>query len=65
MAIVYELDQEPWNADWSKRTWDFDDINDVEALRAWLKAEGTSVEDFKQLPVYQFNIDKLPWLKDL
>ena len=57
------------NADWTKRTWDiFMDgrfIDNVKDLRAYIKRSGGTVEEFKKLPVYQMNVGKLDWLKEL
>lgn len=58
------LDEDPNNADWTKRTWDLP-CNDIESLRKFLKGMGMSAEHFKKLPVYRFNVDKLPWLREL
>lgn len=57
-------DRDLRNADWTKQTWDLP-IDDVETLRAHLKAQGTTVRHFKSLPVYRLNVGKLPWLRDL
>jgi hypothetical protein len=61
---TYHLDAKPENADWPKRTWDLG-IDNVEDLRAYLSRTGTPVADFKRLPVYRWNLEKLPWLKEL
>ena len=53
------------NADWTKRTWDLLDVNSKEDLLRYLKGKGMTMNDFKKLPVYQFNKDKLDFLKDL
>ncbi len=53
------------NADWTKRTWDLLDIKTKEDLERYLKGKGMTMKDFKKLPVYQFNKDKLDFLKDL
>ena len=54
--------------DWIKG-WDICDdegrVDSVERLRARLKRRGTSIEEFKSLPVYKRNLERLPWLKDL
>jgi hypothetical protein len=62
----FNLDADPFNADWPKRTWDLD-IDNVEELRQFLRDTGTSVEAFKRLPVYVWNVVKpeMAWLKDL
>jgi hypothetical protein len=56
-------------ADWIKRG-AFDltaslGIASADELRAWLDAHGTSVEDFKTLPVYRAHLDDVPWLREL
>ncbi len=53
------------NADWTKRTWDLLDVKSKEDLLRYLKSKGMTMNDFKKLPVYQFNKDKLDFLKDL
>jgi len=58
------LDADPMNADWTKQTWDLS-VDNVEDLRKMLKALGIPVREFKQLPVYKLNVEKLEWLKDL
>ena len=62
--MTIELDADLHNADWTKRTWDLPARN-VDELRAWLKEQGMMAAAFKRLPVYQFNVDKLPWLRTL
>lgn len=52
------------SGDWAKKTWDLG-IDNVEDLRQWLAETHQSVEHFKRLPVYRWNVDKLPWLKEL
>jgi len=64
MATIYP-DADVRNADWAKRTWDLVEVNNVEELREHLKRTGTTVEQFKRLPVYRLNVDKLPWLREL
>jgi hypothetical protein len=53
------------NVDWPKHTWDLPTDKD-EFLRV-LQMMGMSVDEFKQLPVYRWNVEKpeLAWLKDL
>lgn len=71
----YALDKaappRPWladadllNADWPKRTWDLL-IDNLPDLRANLASEGVTAAAFKLLPVYQHNVERLPWLADL
>jgi hypothetical protein len=54
---MLNLDADSMNADWTKQTWDLPATNAKE-LRAYLKASGQTVEHFKQLPVYKFNVGK-------
>ena len=61
---VLEVDRAIENADWTKQSWDLG-IDNVPDLLAFLESTGTTVEEFKQLPVYKLNVDKLPWLKEL
>lgn len=63
--MPYNIDSDLTNADWPKRTWDLLDITSVEQLREQLEVDGISVEAFKSTPTYQFNKDKIDWLKDL
>jgi len=65
MSKIINIDSDLDNADWTKRTWDLLDIDTVEKLREHLKATGRTVEQFKQLPVYRYNVDKIEWLKKL
>ncbi len=62
--ITIRPDAEYTNADWVKQTWDLG-IDNAEDLRAWLKAGGSSVAEFKRSPLYRMHADKLSWLKDL
>lgn len=63
---IINIDAEPENRDWAKRTWDLD-IDNVTDLRAFLDEIGMSVRDFKRLPVYRWNVDQpgMAWLKEL
>ena len=61
---MIRVDADIDNADWTKQSWDLG-IDNVEDLRAWLKAQGITVAAFKRLPVYKFNVSKLKWLEDL
>lgn len=56
----------PENDDWTKQTWDLG-IDNVKDLREWLEGSHSTVEHFKTLPVYRWNVDKpgMEWLKDL
>ncbi len=59
------IDAGSHNADWTKRTWDLLDIDSKEKLLRHLERAGMTVEQFKSLPVYKFNKDKLDFLKEL
>ena len=60
------LDASPGGEDWIKRgAWDLHGVDDVETLRAYLAQTGMTAEEFKKLPVYQGNVSRLPWLRDL
>lgn len=63
--MIFNIDADVYNADWPKRTWDLLDIDSVEKLRAYLESRKISVESFKKLPIYIWNVEKLPWLKEL
>jgi len=52
------------HADWTKQSWDLP-IDNVADLRKYIAVTGMTVAAFKRLPVYQFNVGNLAWLKDL
>lgn len=54
----------PENADWPKRVWDFSDVDSSEALDAWLESIHDTPEHFVTLPVFRYNVGKLPWLAE-
>lgn len=58
------IDANPNNADWTKQSWDIP-ANSLDELRQWLASQELTVEQFKALPVYRFNIKKLAWLAEL
>ena len=60
-----DLDGSLDNADWTKQVWDLVGIDDIDKLRAYLKANKMSPAQFKRLPVYRFNVKKMPWLREL
>ena len=62
---MINLDADIHNADWTKRTWDLLDVEDEDDLMEHLSDTGMSLEHFKTLPVYKFNVNKLPWLAEL
>lgn len=59
------IDANPDNRDWTKRTWDLLGIKNLKDLRRYIAGAGMTVKQFKKLPVYRFNVDKMPWLKGL
>ena len=61
----YDIDSEPWNRDWLRRTWTPEMPQSVEELRKFLERSGTTVEEFKESMIYLNNVDKIPWFKDL
>ena len=61
-----EADRDLDNADWPKRTWDLPQwIDSAEQLRGFLAHSDVAVEDFKKLPVYRRNVNRIDWLRDL
>ncbi len=63
---VINIDEDPFNRDWAKRTWDLD-IDNAADLEEFLGSIGTTVEEFKTWPVYIWNVEKpgMEWLRDL
>lgn len=59
------IDADPMNADWSKQTWDVSLPQSLEEMREWLHKRGMTAEEFRRLPLYKYNVDKIPWLRDL
>lgn len=59
------LDADPWDGDWPKRTWDLLGIESAAALRDFIEAMGGTVEGFKRSRTYLANVDKIPFLRDL
>jgi hypothetical protein len=63
-AVPVELDR--YDGDWIKRgRWDLVGVNTLPKLRRWLEQQGITAAQFKRLDVYQANVDRLPWLRDL
>lgn len=58
------LDADSMNADWTKQTWDLPATSRAELLEM-LEKQNTSVQEFKKLPVFLMNVDKIEWLKEL
>jgi hypothetical protein len=65
MKKPFNIDADPMNADWAKHTWDVDLPTNPVDMRAWLKECGMSVSEFRKSPLYQFNVEKMPWLKEV
>jgi hypothetical protein len=63
---VINIDEDPFNRDWAKRTWDLD-IDNAEDMRAFLAEIGMTVAEFKESPLYVWHVDDpdKQWLKDL
>jgi len=56
--MVLNIDADLENADWTKQTWDLPKYKSDEFIE-WLTQSGMTLTQFKKLPVYQFNKDKL------
>lgn len=54
---VINLDANLFNADWTKQTWDLPPYKSEEFM-AYLQATGSTLERFRQLPVYQFAVEQ-------
>lgn len=54
---MINIDADPRNQDWTKRTWDLPPYKSEEFNR-FLAAQEMSLEQFRKLPVYEFAIDK-------
>ena len=53
--MIINIDANLENADWSKKTWDLPEYKSKEFMD-WLKFSGMTLEKFKQLPVYKWNL---------
>lgn len=51
------IDADPMNADWTKRTWDLPPYKSEEFMR-FLQSSGSTLEDFRKLPIYVFAVEK-------
>ena len=62
------LSLDAYDGDWIRRG-SFDLLNhgvdSPEKLREWLAQHGMTVEQFKTLPVYRGNVDRIGWLREL
>ncbi len=65
--LPINLDADPQNANWAKRTWDLSDIDSEMELTEFLDSIGMTVEEFKGLPIYRWNKEKpgMAWRYDL
>ena len=61
---VVDLDADLANADWTKQSWDLLGFENADQFRAWLKAQGMTVEEFKRLPAWTLAKDKPEWAKE-
>jgi len=53
--MVFNIDANLENADWTKRTWDLPEYKSYEFYRL-LKSMNMTLEQFKKLPVYKWNL---------
>ena len=53
--MVINIDENLENADWSKKSWDLPEYKSEEFYRL-LKFMNMSLEQFKKLPVYKWNL---------
>jgi hypothetical protein len=53
--MIINIDENIENADWSKRSWDLPEYKSEEFYRL-LKFMNMSLEQFKKLPVYKWNL---------
>jgi hypothetical protein len=58
------IDENPVYADWTKQTWDLPATNRAELMEMLAKMN-TSLQEFKRLPVFLMNVDKIEWLKNI
>lgn len=57
-SAIPNIDADLENADWTKQTWDLPKYKSKEFMD-WLRFSGMTLTQFKKLPVYQLNKDKL------
>jgi len=53
--MVFNIDANLENADWTKRTWDLPEYKSDEFYRL-LKSMNMTLEQFKKLPAYKWNL---------
>jgi len=58
MPEILNIDADLTNADWTKQSWDLPKYGSKE-FKKWLVDSGMTLDDFKKLPVYQLNKEKL------
>lgn len=57
---MFSPDKNITNADWTKKTWDLPaNLKTEQDMAIYARGKGLSLEQFKQLPVYQFNRNKI------
>jgi hypothetical protein len=57
MTEPYCIDSDPYNADWTKRTWDLPPYKSKEFMLL-LTSWKMTIDHFRRLPVYKFAIDQ-------
>jgi len=53
--MALNIDANPDNADWTKKSWDLPKYKSKEFME-WLKFTGMTLEEFRKLPVYKWNL---------
>lgn len=51
--MAWNVDADPRNADWPKRSWDLPPYKSEEFME-YMRATGRTLEQFRQTPVYLF-----------
>lgn len=54
---MLNIDEDDNNADWAKMSWDLPEYKSEEFMN-FLKLIGMTLEEFRQLPVYKYNLAK-------
>ncbi len=60
---MINMDADPKNADWTKRTFDFVPMPMLEQFIDSFGDHKPSMKEFINLPVWQWNRKKIPWVK--
>ena len=55
--MTISIDLDPMNADWTKATWHLPPYKSEEFMR-FLQSSGSTIEDFRKLPVYLFAVEQ-------